>query len=512
MRHFNVNEQTQLLQENGSKKDEEGSSVLLQKAVLVLSGVVVGVLSMFAASMMNGSHGSTTTTAGGDGSEWVYPLSRYEKFQALGFQIYTGGAPAFIIGDDEDVSVNNPECDELSSFGHIEGLIQCYLGRQDPMQDVEQRLGIMKDAVERAYELSDNDPETLKIFIAPEFFWRGKDGAYVFEGDSEFEDVCSEVCQIMSGLEAFVAQKRFQDWLFIFGTIIVSEILPTEDEFDYLFYNFAPVYKGYDPSTSTHHGKQFIVPKRYVSNIDFLTPGRAFNNSLGNELIQSGPISDNAVLNPYDMHRKKYDREMWHIHKKELVKLGYIMIEYDWLIMDGITFTIEVCLDHDMQTALSSYLADAVKGSPARIPCTGGDNDEVQYVPIPKHQAQISLVSSSGMTVNPAAMALMDKGTIILQDGQESEECQMKWEDECQLFSWHFSGGTEAIQRFSVFSPTEAVFEYDASLPYKKHDLYKDENWKDEFVGVFSNQFYEPKITVYKPRDIAKAPMDANNI
>jgi hypothetical protein len=506
MMTYKVHEQTHLLPQNGSKKDE-GSSVLLgQKVALVLSGVVVGVLSMFAASMMNGSHGTSSTTTGG--GEWVYPPPRYEKFQALGFQIYTGGAPAFI-KNELDEKLDNPECNELSSFGHIEGLIQCYLGRQDPMQDVEQRLGIMKDAVERAYELSDKDPDTLKIFIAPEFFWRGKDGAYVFEGVNQSEtEECSEVCQIMSGLEAFVAQKRFEDWLFLFGTVIVSEILPHEDEFDYLFYNFAPVYKGYDPLTSVgHHGKRFIVPKRYVSNIDFLTPRRAFNNSLANELIQSAPISDNAVLNPYDMHRKNYDHNMWHSYKTELVTLGYHMIEYDWLIVDGITFTIEVCLDHDKQTALNSYVADAVQGSPARIPSTGGNKDKVQYVPIPKHQAQISLVSSSGMTVNPASMALVDGGTIILQDGLQDDECQMQWMDECQLFSWHFSGGTEAIQRFSVISPTEVVFEYDASLTYKKHDLYKDGRlWKDEFEGVFSNQFYEPKITVYEPMDVAKVP------
>ena len=33
-------------------------------------------------------------------------------------------------------------------------------------------------------------------------------------------------------------------------------------------------------------------------------------------------------------------------YKDELFSLGYTMIEYDWLIMDNITFTTEVCLDH----------------------------------------------------------------------------------------------------------------------------------------------------------------------
>jgi hypothetical protein len=112
------------------------------------------------------------------------------------------------------------------------------------------------------------------------------DGAYVFFNESApadsdkkrhdkyFEDQygkedekCTEVCHILKGLEYLVADPKYEDWLFLFGTVIVSEILPKEDAFDYLFYNFAPVYKGYDPEKTDHFGKRFLVPKRYVSNI-----------------------------------------------------------------------------------------------------------------------------------------------------------------------------------------------------------------------------------------------------
>jgi hypothetical protein len=285
--------------------------------------------------------------------------------------------------------------------------------------------------------------------------------------------------------------------------------LPKEDEWDYLFYNFAPVYKGYNPAKSGSKGKRFLVPKRYVSNLDFLTPERHFNDTMAKEIIQRDgqqqQASNTTVLNPYDLHKKKYDREMWHRYKDELNELGYIMIEYDWFIMDGITFTIEVCLDHDMRTALSTYLAYAVMESPLLIPSVS--DGRIDYVPIPKYQAQISLVASSGMTINPASLALTNNGSILLQDGMSNEDVIMSWSDECFQYSWHFDGGSEVIQRNALISPTEVVFEYSVNDRYLKHDIYDDDGWRKALEGVFSNAVYEPKMTVYEPTDIAKVPV-----
>jgi hypothetical protein len=72
----------------------------------------------------------------------------------------------------------------------------------------------------------------------------------------------------LRGFEKFVAQEKYQDWLFLFGTIIVAEgPLPRDyvsDEWqqgDYLLYNFAPVYKGYDPKVSTRECTIIFTPK-----------------------------------------------------------------------------------------------------------------------------------------------------------------------------------------------------------------------------------------------------------
>jgi len=484
----------------------------------------------------------------------------------MGFQIYTGGAPVIITNNSTDVSQfkHNPECihsnygkaddfNEDDLLDHVSltqiNLWQCYLGDEDPKIDVQHRLQIMTDAVEKAHAATveaetDKEEHILKIFIAPEFFFRGKDGAYVFETatasftgtnshDTDQDDECEEVCTILKGLETLVANKKYKDWLFLFGTVIVSEELPEQQSATY--YNFAPLYKGYDPDVTDHYGKRFLVPKRYVSNIDFLTPVRQFNDSITKELFdtiddlrphkqqqsnsnRNDDAESTTVTNPFELRHKYYDQDIWYKYKDDLFGLGYTMIEYDWLVLENITFTVEVCLDHDKQTALNAYLADTVLGNPTRIPKSVETYDHktkrhtgsVEYVKIPRHQAQLSLVSSSGMTVNPAAMALADTGTIILQDGQSSKEATMFFEAECEAFSWHFAGGSECISRAAKLTSTEIAFEYSILNRQRQigiwDDLYDDNDttWKQHIRGVFTTERYEPKITIYVPKEIAK--------
>jgi hypothetical protein len=486
-----------------------GSQPLWKKIVFGCASVAAILLLVHA--VMHHHQGNTAATISTSSSSSKSP---YTKFQPLNFEIWTSGGPGFIEEQDKhgkNVTVANKECQRLNSYGSNMGNIECYLGLDDTHLDVQQRLQIMTDAVERAYEFSDKDSETLKVFVAPEFYFRSRDGAYLYDMSNPgyaAEDDCMEVCQIMTGLETLVAQQRFEDWLFVFGTVVVSELLPKEDEWDYLFYNFAPVYKGYDPAKTDFHGKRFIVPKRYVSNMDFLTPQRHFNNTLAKELIQYGLVQqarDSVVLNPHDYHQKKYDTGMWHQFKNELDDLGYTMIEYDWMVLDGITLSIEVCLDHDMKRALTTYLSDAATGSKTRIPsintkATGKDGD-IQFVPIPRHQAQISIVSSSGMTTNVDSMVLANGGTLILQDGRDGDPAIMEFvQDECET-KWMFDGGAEVIQRFGIMTPTEAIFEYKLTTDYKKHMIYKD-SWTKQLKSVFTVHEYPPKITVFQPSPI----------
>ena len=427
----------------------------------------------------------------------------YSKVQTLSFQIYTGGAPAFVNNE------SNPECANLNSYGMPEDAVelQCYLGLDDTAEDVQRRLNIMRDAVDKAYDLSDPNDDTLKIFLAPEFFFRGKNGAFEFASEEEEDEAgeCSDICHILKGLEDIVADKRFEDWLFLFGTVIGSEKLPKKDKFDYQFYNFAPLYKGFDPATSKRIGKNFIVPKRYVSNIDFLTPLRHLTNrSIAIELLdEQDPTVAGTIMNPHLVGHKKYDNEMWAKYKDELGTLGYNMIEYGWFFLDGIAFSVEICLDHMVHRALMTYMADVVTGSKTRIPSSA--NDSVEWVGIPKHQAQISLVSSAGMDVIVASLALANGGHIFLQDGMDGDVNPQTTfgTDECQPNEYEFFGGSQCVKRTAVISATDVVFDYEHNMDFTDYPVYSGRSWKDVIDGIFSKEFYEPKLTVYDPVDIA---------
>src|SRR4051794_19001712 len=95
------------------------------------------------------------------------------------------------------------------------GIVQ-YTGKTTDQADSALRRARMKDAIRQAYQLylsehhkDPNDAKTLKIFMAPEFFFRGMNGAY---------DI-GLVSEIFTDLRAFTKDVKFKDWLFVFGTV-----------------------------------------------------------------------------------------------------------------------------------------------------------------------------------------------------------------------------------------------------------------------------------------------------
>jgi hypothetical protein len=423
----------------------------------------------------------------------------YTEFQGIGFQIYTGAAPAFLSD-----SQKNPECIGQYSYGDSDGEMQCYLGQSDPTHDVQKRLQIMYKAVDMAHELSDKNDTTLKIFLVPEFFWRGKDGAYLFD----LEHVgCGCICEILHGLQYIVQQKRFKHWIFVFGTVVVSERVYGKggEEEEYLFYNFAPVYKGFDPEETSFVGKRFIVPKRYVSKLDFLTPRRYFSHTKVKELVDEGrliPSSENTIFNPYDFDRKMYDNEGWDAYREQLDQLGYTMINYGWFLMDNITFTLEICLDHDRQVALDAFMANLVTGAKTMIPSGDSGSNTITRSKIPAHQAQISLVSSAGMTVNEKSLVLAHGGSIFLQDGISNVSSTRIDRGEDGIL---FDGGTELVRRYAVLTPTDVYFDYELDTNFVKYPLYENEEELSESLNsTFSTMVYKPHIVVYNPVTISK--------
>ncbi|WP_164018518.1 hypothetical protein [Pyxidicoccus trucidator] len=89
-----------------------------------------------------------------------------------------------------------------------------YLGRYVTATDIRKRCEVMIDAIQRAHVDTDANRKILKVFVAPEFYFRGKDGAYPVE----------EISTILPKLRAETDKHQYLDWMFVFGTVIGRQL------------------------------------------------------------------------------------------------------------------------------------------------------------------------------------------------------------------------------------------------------------------------------------------------
>lgn len=257
------------------------------------------------------------------------------------------------------------------------GIVE-YAGKSTDQADAAMRLGRMKDAIKQGYALHHaefhNDPKdakTLKIFMAPEFFFRGINGAY---------DV-SFVSGIFTELRNFIKDAKYKDWLFVFGTVIAASYddrlacqncgktgaskfqrmgvgryscagCPPgsvgEVRFGARIDNIALVQKGGEPDDKN----SYVVEKEYVSHVDFrrhvnLQTLRAGKAATGHSGV--------ALLNDWDADRRielrgrtvealppTGSRDVGGSASKFAdERMGGAVFS-----IDGIKFGLEICLDH----------------------------------------------------------------------------------------------------------------------------------------------------------------------
>ena len=90
-----------------------------------------------------------------------------------------------------------------------------YMGDKDADSDIEARCGIMKRAIAAAVNLADSPESTLKVFMAPEFYFRGAEGGYPVEKISSIVDETVDASVAKETIKA-----EYKDWLFVLGTAI----------------------------------------------------------------------------------------------------------------------------------------------------------------------------------------------------------------------------------------------------------------------------------------------------
>lgn len=250
-----------------------------------------------------------------------------------------------------------------------------YPGSSIPDRDIRARIGIMSDAMEAAFTSPSVDPsaDCLKVFVAPEFFFRGIDGAYSMD----------DAAKVVEQLRALAKDSRWSNWLFVFGSIIaVSQSGTGANE----VYNYVLVQKGKSGESGSR-----VVMKEWKSGIDFLSD----SPSPWTEYPAGSGVFFRTVTN---VVRGLTDANVAHLppggapgkgKEKQAVNYGGTCV----FQMDGITFAVEICLDHLMKR---------LRNSP---PAVGEQAIQLQIVP------------SAGMDVKDESVVAVKNGFVFNCDG-----------------------------------------------------------------------------------------------
>ena len=130
-----------------------------------------------------------------------------------------------------------------------------YAGLNDVAADVAGRLTMLEQAISTAAKGADPAATTLKVFVVPEFYFRGNKGAYCTDGQSSLSFYET---YLKNALERIITSKdasgkpRFHNWLFVLGSLLTSgssvnpdseptkSLYPTGDSLLDIYYKLYP--------------------------------------------------------------------------------------------------------------------------------------------------------------------------------------------------------------------------------------------------------------------------------
>jgi hypothetical protein len=236
-----------------------------------------------------------------------------------------------------------------------------YLGLDDPRQDIEARCLLMERAINTAAaQLAGVSPpdseDTINVFMAPEFFFRGDNGAYQMD----------EVSYAIERLQSLAAAPVWEKWVFVFGSLVATFV---DDSGGGVAYNFALVQQG--GVTAYGDSGARVVTKELKSGIDFISthanPGGILWGDVGH--MPSGDPGPGREL-----QQANYD--------------GAGIFD-----LNDITWALEICLDHGV-------------GRLQRSPQLPGEK-----------VVQVQLVPSCGMEVQEFSVVAGDGGLVFNSDG-----------------------------------------------------------------------------------------------
>lgn len=110
-------------------------------------------------------------------------------------------------------------CTTPSGLTSIEGMSDdgYYAGLNDVAKDVSGRLDMLEQAISRAAEDADPTATTLKVFVVPEFYFRGSKGAYFVAGG-----VSHNFYEHFLHAKLSKLAEAHTNWLFVLGSLLTS--------------------------------------------------------------------------------------------------------------------------------------------------------------------------------------------------------------------------------------------------------------------------------------------------
>lgn len=292
----------------------------------------------------------------------------YSKVQFIAWEIYTGPVYGPWGAD------HYPGLAPAAGDRCFNALSQCL--------DIIARVEFTRRAIETAYQNVKEDPETLKVFMAPEFLYRGAAGAYLYDllnGWVKAPDSFGQLPPSLKGpwgglfgeLRALVADERFQNWIFIFGSAVGVGFPQTSaasiDPFSPLAagINMALIQCG--GSTQQQRNACYFTEKHLQSGVDFVD----FN------LMNPGlrVLTDADITHGSEPTWKILDR----LIQENPNGYGGSLFRFPHIRRSGgkvIQFGLEICLDHSV-----GYVTANGKASKTGRLAAGAALVDIQLVP-----------------------------------------------------------------------------------------------------------------------------------
>ena len=196
--------------------------------------------------------------------------------------------------------------------------ISYYGGHDDPETDLTARCLMLMDAILKTVQSKriDDAAHTLKVFMAPEFFFRGASGCY--------EAAALE--RIMSTMRKFTAHPYFSNWLFVHGTAVGSYTVDNQQGKTIL--NTALVQRG---GEETGNQGSWVTYKEHLSPIDF----NGYKKTQGSMQAFLGGNDPELFQNISSARPSNFESE-----QNNGINGGAI------IALDNLRIGIEICLDH----------------------------------------------------------------------------------------------------------------------------------------------------------------------